>query len=270
MKNPLLNLFLIFFIAFSTHSQSITSARSNVFEQYTTQYGQPKEIRTTNIFYNDSGKEVKEEKITFSRNLDTISELRYKNSELDAILTFIFDKDRKLTFRSFTNKVPLFGWQRQKAEYRYNDIGLTEIIDYDSNNNISRKAIFENDSLGNPISMKLYDGNNRLLGYEKAKYNYSNNTYTYKVYDSNEDLKTTKEYSMDTKISNSSRYNEFGDVILYSRNWNENDNIFYLIEYKYDELGNWVDKKIFKVEKKGDRFGKKEKDRRFKRKIKYW
>lgn len=89
MKNPQFNLLLIFFIAFNTYSQSITSARSNVFEQYIIEHGQPREIRNTNTFYNDSGKEVKEEKITFSRNLDTLSELRYKNSELNASLTFI-------------------------------------------------------------------------------------------------------------------------------------------------------------------------------------
>lgn len=270
MKKPLLNLLLTLFIASNTYSQSITSARSNVFEQYTTEHGQPREIRNTNTFYNDSGKEVKEEKITFSRNLDTISELRYKKSQLDARLTFIFDKELKLILRSFSNKVPRVGWQRQKAEYRYSNSGLREIIDYNSDNNISGIAIFKNDSLGNPVSMKLYDQNNRLLGYETAEYSYGDNTYTYKVYDTSDDLKTTKEYKINSKRSSSSKYNEYGDVILYPRSWNENDNIYYLLEYKYDELGNWIDKKIFKVEKKGDEFVKKKKDRRFKRKIEYW
>lgn len=270
MKTQLLNLLLIFFIAFNTYSQSITSARSNVLEQYTTEHGRPREIRNTNTSYNDSGKEVKEEKITLSRNLDTISELRYKNSELDARLTFIFNKEQKLILRSFTNKVPLVGWQKQKAEYRYSNNGLKEIINYNSNNYISGIAIFDNDSLGNPILMKLYDQNYRLLGYEKAEYIYENNTYTYKVYDSSDDLKTTKEYRINSKRSKSSKYNEFGDVILYPRNWNENDQIFYLLEYKYDKLGNWIDKKIYTVEKKGDELVKKAKDRRFKRKIKYW
>ena len=257
-------------IAFKSYSQSITSGRTKIFEQYKTEYGQPKEIKNTNTFYNKSGIEIKEEKITFSRNLDTISELRYKNSEIDARLTFIFNKENNLIFRSFKNKVPLFGWQSQKAEYNYSDNGIQEIIDFDSNNKIIRKAIFKNDSLRNPISMKLYDSNNNLLGYEKAEYDYSDNSYIYKVYDSNDNLKTSNQHTIEFKKSKSNNYNEHGDVILYPRNWDENDNVYYVLKYKYDNLGNWIDKRIYKVEKKGDRFVNKEKDRRFKRKIEYW
>ncbi|WP_298248341.1 hypothetical protein [uncultured Christiangramia sp.] len=270
MKKLLRNIIPIFLIAFNSYSQSITSGRTKVFEQYNTEFGKPKEIKNKNTFYNKSGKEIKEEKITFSKNLDTITELRYKNSQLDARLVFIFDEDKNLIFRSFKNKVPLFGWQSQKAEYKYNRKGIQEINDLDPNNNILRKAIFENDSIGNPISMKLYDRNNNLLGYETAEYKYSNNSYTYKVYDSKENLKTSSQHTIDNKQSKSNNYNEHGDVISYPRNWNENDNIYYLLEYKYDDMGNWVEKKIYKVEKQGDTFVNKEKDRRFKRKIEYW
>ncbi|NJW53646.1 hypothetical protein [Salinimicrobium oceani] len=270
MEKLLINLLLIFCVAFNASSQSLSSARSNIFDQYTTKFGHPREIRNTNTFYNDSGKEVKEEKIIFSKSSDTISELRYKNSLLDARLIFIFDKEGKLILRTLTNKIPLVGWQSQKAEYRYGKNGLTAIINYNSNDVISGKAIFKNDSKGNPVSMELYDQDSRLLGYEKAEYNYEDSTYTYKVYDSSNNLQTSKEYEINSERPNSSEYNEIGDVILYRRNWNENDNTFYLIEYKYDELGNWIDKKIFTIEKKGDKFVKKKKNKRFKRKIKYW
>lgn len=237
-------------------------------QKYTTKFGKPREIKNKNTFYIKSGKVFKEEKITFSKQLDTIYELRYKNSEFDARLSFIFDDEKNLIFRTFSNKVPLVGWQTVKSEY--NEDGIREIIDFDSYNTISRSAIFTNDSLGNPILMELYDSNHNLLGYEKAMYDYLNNSYTYEVYDSNNNLKTSKQLAIDSKKWDSKKHNEHGDVILYPRN--RNDNVYYLIEYKYDDLGNWIEQKIYTVEKKGNGndLVNKEKDRRFRRKIKYW
>jgi len=249
--------------------QSLTSAKSDVYKQYVPKYGFPRKIIENNSFYNRSGVVRKKEVVEFSVGLDTIQETRYKEDQLDAQLLFVFNEKKQLIFRSFRNKVPLFGWQQEQSTYIYNKNGLAEIRSIDGKTQLKSVAQVICDSLGHPTSFKLYDGKGNLMGSETGEYHYGTNKWTYQVFNPFGEQVSKQELVIESVKSEKNKYNENGDCILYPRNWDKNDTIYFQVEYKYDDQGNWIEQRIYALEKDGEQLTNKRLDRKFKRKIKY-
>jgi len=112
---------------------------------------------------------------------------------------------------------------------------LTKIIKRSQNNTIFETVHLQNDDKGNPILLYL---NNGELGYEKASYDYVNNTYSTYYYRANDEL-ITSDLSSPLDFNEpieGYRYNEFGDMV---------ETPLYLLEYQYDDFGNWTREKRY-------------------------
>lgn len=251
------------------NGQSLRSAKSDIHKRYVTKYGVPRHIIEYNTFYNNSGIVKKKEIIEFSESLDTIIETRYKDNILDAQLMFVFNFNKQLIFRSFKNKVPLFGWQYEKSNYTYDENGLAKILTTNGNSQLKTLAIVECDTLGNPTTFKLYDGNKNLIGFETGEYFYDTNKWNHCVFNRIGELLSEEELTIEAVKSDNKKYNAQGDCVLYPGNWSVGNKIYYQVEYKYDELGNWTKQKIYKVAKVKNKLTSKRIYRKFKRKIKY-
>lgn len=268
MTKPITVLALLFFML-NARSQSISSILSNTFEGYSLKVGKPSKITKHTTFYVSSGVKKETAMVTYTQSLDTIIEKRFEESQLVAELVFIFDSKRNLIYRTFKNKVPLIGWQFESTTYVYDNTGL---IERKSKDKLGRQLFLskiKNDSLNNPVSLKTYDSKNNLVGYELADYDYPKNTWTHLVFSGNTTLISRNKRTIAKSSSENYVYNEFGDAVLYPRNWSKFDKRYFQIEYKYDKRGNWIDKKVFEVIKQGDEFKNKRLNKRIKRKIKY-
>ncbi|WP_303316421.1 hypothetical protein Q4Q34_06340 [Flavivirga abyssicola] len=267
----LLGLFIIFIS--KLNAQQKESFNTDTHDSYNIKFGVPSKIIKNYTFYNSSSTEYQKSIILYSKNLDTISEKRYKNSEFNAELIFIFNKNRNLIYRSFNSKIPTVGWRFKLTKYKYDENGRIESRTIDKNGNLIDFEIIQNDSLKNKTLSKLFNSNNQLLGYETTQYYYEENKKIWRVYNGsgkkiNESVSKIIS-NKKTKETNNNKYNEYGDCILYPRNWNKNDNTYYQVEYKYDKLGNWTEQKIYAVNKIDGEFKNKKINRNFKRKIKY-
>ncbi|MGY6647885.1 hypothetical protein [Wenyingzhuangia sp. IMCC45574] len=262
-------------ILFWTHltAQKNESFNTNIHDSYNIIFGVPLKITKNYTFYNKNNTEYQKSIITYSKKLDTISEKRYKNGEFNAELVFIYNKNRNLIYRSFKNKNSISGWRYKSTKYKYDNTGRIETRTMDQNRNLIDLEIIENDSLKNKTLSKLYNSKNQLVGYETTDYFYTENKKVWKVYNgTGKMINQSTTQIIKNKISEKSitnKYNDFGDCILYPRNWNENDNVFYQVEYKYDKLGNWVEKKTFTLNKINGELKNRKIYKKFKRKIKY-
>ncbi|WP_343330336.1 hypothetical protein [Polaribacter staleyi] len=264
-----LGIFIIFLS--KLNAQQNESFDTDTYDSYNTKFGVPLKIIKDYTFYNRSGIEYQKSIIFYSKNLDTISEKRYKNSEFNAELVFIFNKNRNLIYRTFNSKIPTIGWKHKSTEYKYDENGRIESRTIDRNGNLIELEIIKNDSLKNRTSSKIYNSNNQLVGYEETQYFYLENKKIWKVYNGS-GKKISEGISTiiaDKNESDINKYNDFGDCILYPINWNKNDNTYNQIEYKYDKLGNWTEKKIYTVNKIDGKFKNKKIKSIAKRKIKY-
>ncbi len=269
MKILKISILVLVLLGFKINAQTKKSNNNETHQSYITKYGTPISIKKTTTFYTKNGAEIKQSIITFSKNLDTIIEKRYKGSELQAELIFVFNQSKNLIYRSFKNKVPLFGWQYIKTKYIFDETGLVSRKKMDKNGNLIEYDIIINDSLKNKISLKTFDSQGKLIGYEKTKYNYKENKKTWGVYNSFGDKMTEKTSNLNFDKNNNNKYNEYGDCTFYPRGWFANDNTYYQVKIKYDKLGNWVEKKTYESKKINGVFKNKKIYRTNKRKIKY-
>lgn len=142
-----------------------------------------------------------------------------------------------------------------KTSYIYDSNNyLIKIEKRDGKNQLFEVINFENNEKGDPILLIINDGE---FGYEKAAYDYSNNTYSTAVYNSNDELISSESFlklNFDLPIKGET-VNEFGDVT-------ESKNYDY--EYKYDKFGNWIKEVRYKDSGKN-----KVKNAEFTRKITY-
>ena len=154
-----------------------------------------------------------------------------------------------------TRKIPLFGYEYTTSEFEYDQNNfLIKKIKKNNQNKIIETVSYENDDKGNPILLKIDNGE---YGFEKAIYDYANNSYTSLIYNSNNELISTNQniWLNYNKQFKDQKVNEFGDTI--------EDNYF-SFEYKYDKFGNWIKQIRFK------KLGKnKVLNAKFSRKIKY-
>ena len=268
MNKKYILLLLLIFTAVSNKSQSISSARSNTYKNYHTKYGNPLRIKEITTFYNKNISSIKEI-IEFSKNSDTIVIKKYKKNKLNSQIKFIFNDDKKLIFRTCNVKVPLLGWKYEESKYKYENNGLIEIFTTDGNNNLINLAKFKCDSIGNPLKLSNFDNHYNLIGYETAEYFYNKNKWTHRIFNVSGDTIYKKNFVIETVKSQFDKYNEHGDLVYYPKNGKNENKGFSLIKYKYDKLGNWIQKKYYNVIQIDGEIVSKELHQKIKRKIKY-
>lgn len=273
MKNILQILIPIFFtFPILVNGQNIYSAihlndRENINNE------RVEKIIETNIFYNQSGKEVNKNIKYLNVNNRCVREDRFKNEELIARLFFEYDSISNLEIsRTLERWNKIMGYSKEKAKYIYNKQNhLVKIEDVNGNNVMFRETRIIPNEKGHPTSMKVFNGKGeQFLGEEKAEYIYTQNKYISINYDlqGNEITRDTAiiDFRENYKFEDSKRgYNDKGDLIKSTRSTKE----YFEYEYKYDERGNWKSQKAYKVKLNRREKGRRKLVRKYERRIDY-
>lgn len=168
---------------------------------------------------------------------------RYKDSELETTKLFTIDSLGRILKNTERFKHKSLGWSTSKFETVYNDSGKDlRVLHGDGSLNFTMRVLLDDND--NPIQIRTLDPNNRTIALSTADYDYDNNTFIYTVY--NQDglvvLNTTDPFKKNYEINR----NEFGDLTEYYWPTSTSD-IKYLIEYKYDDRGNWIRMKKIQI-----------------------
>lgn len=213
-------------------------------------------IESTTTFYNTNNIEKRKEIIILNDKFRVLKEERYNSNGEE-----IFKMENEYKFDSLkiknktTRKIPLIRNEIITSSFEYDSNNfLTKILKRNNKNQIIETINFENDKKGNPLLLKI---NNGEFGYEKATYNYENNTYSTFVYNANNELiSSDNSIRLDFDIPTANhKLNEFGDLIESEK---------HSFVYKYDKFGNWTKETRYKIVGKN-----KIKDAEFSRKIVY-
>ena len=267
-QNLLITILLISNLTIS--GQSLKPLREQIKDKYTLKYGIPIRIVETITDYNNKSTKTKEENIDFSQTGDTITRSRYKNRKLEMANICIYNQDKYKISEKSKRLITNAGWASIETSYYYKGKNLSEVNTTYNNvsskeTKISTKAIIECDSSGNLTDSKLYNSDNILILHETGKYDYKNNKWIYSAYDSIGGLRQQETL----EIIPSKKNNENGDVILYAKDSREKNDIFYRVDYLYDEFGNWIEKRIYKLRKKGNNIQNEKLFQKINRKIEY-
>jgi len=226
-------------------------------DKYEIKYEKPiKKIESTTTFYNTNNTEKRKEIIFLNEKFRVLREERYNS---DDELIFKMENEYKSDSLKIKNttirKIPLFGNEIITSFFEYDSNNyLTKIEKRNAKNQIIEIVYIENDNKGNPVTLKL---NNGEYGYEKAVYDYSSNSYsTFSYNSSNELISSDKSVRHNFDIpTEDHKFNEYGNLI---------ESKMFKFEYKYDKLGNWIKETRYKL------YGKnKVKNAEFTRKITY-
>ncbi len=260
------NLFkIIFVLLFSIYCAGQTSmhteiSRIDLPKDYFLKNGKAKEIIVTRKV--NPGQEFSySEKINYTFPEKSIIRLkRYKNSELESTREFSLDSLNRVLKNTVRFKHKALGWRTSKYETIYGDkIKDLKMLNQDGSLDYTMRVILNEKN--NPVEIRTLNKDNQLIGLSTAEYDYKNNTFVYKVYreDGSIVLNKTESFKKDYEI----KRNEFGDLVEFY--WpTSSSNIKYVIEYKYDNKGNWTRIKKIQID------GKKKKTTEIKnRKIKY-
>lgn len=252
MKKQIQLIVILLISTLTINGQSIKTLRNEIKDKYTLKFGDPVRIVETIKDYTNSGVVSKEEINDFSRNGKSITTCRYDNGVLKMNNTRVYNENNLKTSDILKRKIGDKGWTTFKTTYFYGKKGLFKIIttlttDY-SKVYTSSTAIVQCDSLGEFTDYKLKSDNAQTL-HETGLYDYANNIWTYSVYNSKGQLIRQEKLA----INPSNKYNNKGDVIFYAEDSQENNKIYYRVDYTYDESGNWVEKNVYKLRKDGDK-----------------
>jgi hypothetical protein len=223
---------LFIFISVKSFAQNIYSA-IHLNDKYEINYQKPiKKIKLKSTFYNSKDTERQSETITLNNFYRVVSSERFnENDELIFKYENEFRNDSLIVKTTTTRKIPLLGYEYTYSEFEYDSKNfLTKKTKFNNQNKVLETVTYENNDNGNPILLKI---NNGEFGYEKAIYDYVNNSYTSLVYNSKDELISTDQniWLNYNKKFKEQKINEFGDTI--------EDNYF-LFKYKYDKFGNWT------------------------------
>jgi len=170
----------------------------------------------------------------------------FKDSELESTRDFSIDSLNRIVKNTIRFKFKTLGWTISKYETVYKEkMKDLKILNNDGSLNYTMRVIFNENN--DPIEIKTLDANNKLISLATAKYDYKNNNFIYTVYreDGSIVLNKTEAFKKDYEI----KRNEFGDLSEFY--WPiSKSGIKYILEYKYDKLGNWI--KIKKIQIDGE------------------
>ena len=146
------------------------------------------------------------------------------------------------------------GYYKETSIYSY-DIRnfLQKISDLDSNGNVIRKSKLICNEKGHPVELSLFDKMDKLIAKEKAEYIYNRNK-VIRSLELNERPVIGAIDSSKISITNESKYlfddevfNNMGDKINWMGDYIFEGKRYYEREYTYDNFGNWVESKIYRI-----------------------
>jgi hypothetical protein len=262
-----------FLLSQLTFSQSIASYNSNA-TKYDKNANFTQIIEKTS-FYNSDGIKTEIEHKDFNKSMQLTSLKRFDDkNKLIWLNIYKYDSLQRRVRLDNKRWINVIGYQTKHTEYKYDSIRNFVQIDYNSQKQISNIAQYFLDKEKNLIRLENYNGNGSLIGYETANYDLENNVVVVNQYNNKNELVNSNNraisHSGEKKQKTANEYNEQGDLIFYKRNWNDNDNVCYTIEFKYNKKGNWISKKRYSHIKTESGKLKKKKIKMVKtRKIKY-
>ena len=169
---------------------------------------------------------------------------RYKDSELESTREFSIDSLYRVIKNTVRFKHKALGWQTSKYEtiYRTKTKDL-KMLNLDGSVNYTMRVVFNENE--NPIEIKTLNSNNELIGLSTAVYDYDNNSFVYTVFKKDGTIALNKKefFKKDYEI----KRNKYGDLQEFY--WpTSSSNIKYIIEYKYDDKGNWTKMKKLQID----------------------
>jgi len=261
-------------LAFSTslsNAQNIFSAlHSKEIREY--KYGRPQQIVETNTFYSSNNTQVDKNIKTFDNAGMPFTEERYdETGKINAKLTYINDTINHLCLRRIFERWTNERYSKETAIYAYdNQNFLIRITDVDANGNATMVSELVNNDKGNPIELHLFDGRGRSFGIEKATYFYDRNIAVTTVFSNDGRNLSSDSLEIDfNRTDSSGNYNEHGDAISYSSRNLDGSRTLFESEYIYDNMGNCIDEKIYKVTVRNNGKKKRSIDRHFEKQINY-
>jgi hypothetical protein len=237
-------------------------------------HGFAKYIEWSLTYYGKSGTSLMNENMTFNKDNQIVHSEMSNSENIKIDIVNNYDPKTKLQISEISETIhPLMGKTVKKNIFKYDKNNfLTEVISTDGNNQAYEVAKIQNNELGYPILLIIYDKNNKILGgVEKAQYLLDKNRYISSVFSKEGQLK-----SIDTVILNFSENNKYADP---EREYNSNGDIiksnnspteYELHTYEYDHLGNWIKNEVYDVTIAYDGSEVKKLIRLYTRKIIYW
>lgn len=213
-------------------------------------YSGIEEIIEKTTFYNANGVEKNVEHKIFNPSMDLISLQRF-NEENKLIWLNLYKYDSLGRKVRIDNKkwINIIGYQTSYSTYEYDAQNNFIHVQYNSRNHPLSFWKYYFDDKHNLIQLENYDQNGNLFGYETAEYDLENNRMTVNVYNDKHNLKSSNvrpiRHEGEYKQKSTNKYNDLGDIIYWERNLNENDNVCYTLDYKYDKNGNWISQKRY-------------------------
>jgi hypothetical protein len=247
MKHLKLILILTFFTQLS-FSQSISSYLLNV-DKINSKKKIIEVIETT-TFYNNTGETKDVEYKTYDSLMNILSLKRFDSeNKLIWLTIYKYDSLSRIIRVDKKNWINVVGYQTSYAIYQYDSLGNYVQLDYNDNRIVLNITKFYFDTNKNLTRLETYTDNGSLIGYELAKYDKENNQVSISQYNSQDQLINTSNqpisYDYRYKQKPSNKYNEYGDLIYWDRDWNGNDRTCYKTEYKYDKYNNWLSEKRY-------------------------
>lgn len=239
----ILSLLLLIFVPFLGKAQNIYTTL-HINDAYDINKKKPiKKIESKTVFYNVNNTEKRKEITYLNPRFRVTQEERYnEDDELIFKRVIEYEADTLMVKSTTTRKIPLFGNEITTSRYIYDDHKfLIRYEKYNAKNQLIEVVSIENDDRGNPIYQVI---NNGEFGYEKANYDYKNNTYSNYIYNTKDELVNSSLYNTLNyeKPSGENVFNEYGDLV---------SSLMFSFEYKYDPYGNWTKQTRYK--KAGDK-----------------
>ena len=240
MKNTI----LFFLLLICTTSNAQTSIFREIFsnvnppEEYILKNGEAKEITVTKVYNPDDDDRFVDVTTYDFRNSDHIKSELKRDEEIISKEIFILDSLNRIIKSRENFKHRSIGWKKTNIDYTYSErLKVMKILYNDGS--LKEKLIIEYDSLRNPISINTLTASGLYSGLATAKYDYINNSFDYKLYDSDSVQVASRKDNIN--LNYIIKKNDFGDIIeqyVATAPLEANSRLF--IDYKYDKKGNWT------------------------------
>ncbi|WP_430969083.1 hypothetical protein [Spongiimicrobium sp. 2-473A-2-J] len=215
-------------------------------EAYVLKVGEAKEIIVTRKVNPGQEYSYSDKTIYTFPEKSIIRTTYFKDSELESTREFSVDSLNRVLKNTTRFKHKALGWRTSKYETVYKEkIKDLRILNQDGSLNYTMRIILNDNN--NPIEIRTLNTDNQLLGLSTAEYDYKNYSFTYKVYreDGSIVLNKTESFIKDYEI----KRNEFGDLTEFFWPTSSSD-IKYIVDYKYDDKGNWIKMKKVQIDGK--------------------
>lgn len=238
------------FILNNVDGQSIPSFWSdkwNLEIPYLVRNQQPKKITLSNkVIYSYSSVSTSKVIYYFDSKTHFMCE-KFEDDVLIEVDSFVIDNLYRVVYFSTDRYYPLFGWKKSITRSIYND--RHNIIDsiFGNDGLLQRIVKYEYNDREYLNRIDMFNSMNERTSYETADYDYSNGSYMYKAYNSNNDLVLSRKElcSMDTTMDVKNSFGDYVKIIWHSSI--PKKVVSHELVYKYDKYGNWIDCKRYVV-----------------------